>query len=141
MTLTPLLAASWLLPVSPVVEIDFANLPAANTFQPYTMRLKIEFASGAKDEVPFAIHSDAEPRDVQTLFRIGFGGPKWTSESRGASYFIYAYDGSPVTKFELTSTGPKPTVRWVLRASPKKNGGDGMPKCVGPAITSPSRVA
>lgn len=38
---------------------------------------------------------------------------KWSFFRRGKALVIIGYDGSPVTKVEVRSNGPKPTVRWI----------------------------
>ncbi|MBX9627403.1 MAG: hypothetical protein K2X82_26605 [Gemmataceae bacterium] len=99
----------------PAVEIDLsAHPPAGGLLGPYRMVLDLELASGLTESTPAEFAASEGAQDVADMLARAYGGSKWTSRQAGLRVYLIAYDGSPVKKLTIESTGPKPRVRWVL---------------------------
>lgn len=122
------LVAPALVPLFPLaLEIDYgATIPGGPADgKGYHLRVVVKVAPG-KTGVDYTTQTDRPitpaplgpcRHDMESiLMRMR----KWSFYRQGTALVILGFDGSPVTKVEITSNGPKPTARWIPNPGSRK---------------------
>jgi hypothetical protein len=112
-------AAAALLPLFPLaLVIDYGVIikgtPAAG--KTHRLRIVITVASGkgVDSDLESGRLADPERLHWQLATTLMFD-KKWSFSQHGLRLVILGFDGSPVTKVEITGNGPKPKWRWIPR--------------------------
>ncbi len=113
-------------PLALVIDYGVAAPGGPADGKDYHLRVVIKVAPG-KLGVDYTLQTDqsiiAAPLGAghHALESILIDMKKWSFFRQGrAALVIVGYDGSPVTKVDITGNGPKPSVRWIPKPGSKK---------------------
>jgi hypothetical protein len=112
---TASLFAAALLPFFPLaLEIDYGGIVKGTRANGYTHRLRLVITvpsgKGVDSDLESGWLADPEGLYWQLASTLRFE-KRWNFYREGMALVIRSYDGSPVTKVEITSNGPMPTAR------------------------------
>ncbi len=113
------LVAAALVPLFPLaVVIDYGGIvkgtPAAG--KTHRLRIVITCASGkgVDSDQESGRLADPEGMHIELASTLRMM-KKWSFSQQGLTLVILGYDGSPVTKVDVTGNGAKPAVVWIPR--------------------------
>ncbi len=96
-------------------EIDFGPIGLAAGPR-YRAVISLEFADGQKTTTTLRMAQTANAKEAAVGFHNSLlAARKWTMYQQGTTVVLVRFDGVPVTKVKIESTGAKPTVRWLPR--------------------------
>src|SRR6266540_6520302 len=107
-----LAGALTVVPKAPV--LDFSKLPQPGG-PDYQITIRLQLANRQVIELQqVGVGSAADPEDVLDAVIDALNDKKCNSRQEGLRLKVHGCAGVKITGVTITSTGPKPTVRWVL---------------------------